>query len=628
MKKVLIALLAFVVLTVAALAAMLATFDVNKHRADIQAALSQQTGRSVKLAGDIHVGLSLDGVNLTVNDVSFGNPPWASREQMATIKKFSLGVGLMPLLSHKVDITGLTIEDADILVEVQNDYRRNWDSYQAGEATPAPKVDKKNPNQPPEAPLPIDISLTNVKIKNSTVGYMGPDRTITSFRADELTLGGEKGGLALHFMGSLNDQPVKLDVLSDAQSPFAQAQRPLDINLVFGVLSVTAKGKVDPAGKKAEFTQYVLSAGSSKIEGRLQADWGGARPVLRGLAAAENIDPADFAKPPAADSAAQTTAAGKATGAAPARVFSTDALPFGALKSVDALMDVMIAKIPAGSVDVRDLKAKVQLSAGRLAIAPMTMAIGKGAVTGQVNADAGVSPAKAAVSLAVNDVDISDLIKAWGAEAFLSGKVKADVNLAASGESMHDLASNLNGTIVLIGAGGDVISTASSKISAGLTELLSPGTGKSEAVNCMVARFIAQGGVVKGNGILIDTGAATAAGYGDIDLRSESINLDFHAKPKMVNVGGLLPPVHIGGTLAQPAVAADAKSVIQNVGSLLTGGTVADGVPDLQTQQGQNACVYTLDHPSASASSAAPQGGVVQDVAGKASTLIKGLFGK
>jgi hypothetical protein len=265
------------------------------------------------------------------------------------------------------------------------------------------------------------------------------------------------------------------------------------------------------------------------------------------------------------------------------------------------------------------------------------MALGAGTIGGQVNLDASGSPARLGTTLKVADVDLTDLIKMGGAEAFLSGKVKADVNLSSSGNSPHDLASNLNGPITLISAGGDVISTASDKLSAGLAEILAPGVGgKNEGMNCLVARFIASGGVVKGNGILIDTMAATAAGYGDIDLRSETLNLNFHAKSKLINVGGLVPPLHIGGTLTSPDTSVDAKSVVQNVGQMLLGGEVADGVPDVATQQGQNACAYALDHPSASAP--ASKGGVVQDLAGKAgqqlknlpgaSGLLKGIFGQ
>ncbi|MFK5151321.1 hypothetical protein ACI4CU_28650, partial [Klebsiella pneumoniae] len=80
-----------------------------------------------------------------------------------------------------------------------------------------------------------------------------------------------------------------------------------------------------------------------------------------------------------------------------------------------------------------------------------------GTISGQVKLDAAAVPAKASTGISVSDVDWRDLIKVWGAEAFLSGKVKADISVASTGNSMHELASNLGGPITLIGAGGDVV---------------------------------------------------------------------------------------------------------------------------------------------------------------------------
>ena len=65
-------------------------------------------------------------------------------------------------------------------------------------------------------------------------------------------------------------------------------------------------------------------------------------------------------------------------------------------------------------------------------------------------------------------------------------------NLASSGNSLHDLAGNLSGPITMIGAGGDVISSAAGELSAGLANIFSPGSGDwQKGVNCLVARFIA-----------------------------------------------------------------------------------------------------------------------------------------
>ena len=621
MKKILIAVVALVVLVVAGIGVAVATFDINKHRGELQEALSKELGRKVKLGGDINIGMSMKGITVSINDVSLGNPSWASRPNMVSVKLFDLKVGLLPILEHKVDIIGVTLEDADILLESQSETRHNWDmAEQSNKSEPADKKDAKAGE--PSAPVAINIS--SLLIKNTRIGIRGVDHKETVFKVDEVTLGAESGGLGIHFAGSLNDMAIKLSLLTNTDSLMSQAQRPVDIELKFANYFITAKGKIDVGSKKAQFSKYEIASGNTKIAGQLSASWDGVRPELHGTMTSEHLDPADLKMQ---NANAEDDKEKAAAAAAPnKRMFSDVPLALSGLKAADVNLDVAMATVVAGSVELHNLKSKVQINNGHLFVSPMTMSLGAGTISGQVNLDASSSPARLGNNLAVNDVDISDLIKAGGAEAFLSGKVKAEVNLTSNGNSMHDFASNLNGPITLIGAGGDVISSASSKLAAGIADILAPGTGKSQGMNCLVTRFLAQNGVVKSNGILVDTAAATVAGYGDIDLRSETLNLDFHAKPKLVSIGGLLPSLHVGGGLAKPEVGADAKSLVQNVGNLLTGGALNDTVPDLQTQQGQNACAYTLDHPVAAA--AAPsKGGVVQDVAGKAGNLIKGLFG-
>ena len=135
MKKILIILAALVTLIVIIFAAAIASFDINKHRGEIEAALSRQTGRIVKLGGDIHIGLSTQGLTLAVRDVAFGNPSWASRPNMASMGLFDLKVGLLPLLSHHVAIDGLAIENADILLESKGTDLHNWDMQATSSST-------------------------------------------------------------------------------------------------------------------------------------------------------------------------------------------------------------------------------------------------------------------------------------------------------------------------------------------------------------------------------------------------------------------------------------------------------------------------------------------------------------
>jgi hypothetical protein len=145
---------------------------------------------------------------------------------------------------------------------------------------------------------------------------------------------------------------------------------------------------------------------------------------------------------------------------------------------------------------------------------------------------------------------------------------------------------------------------------------------------------MATDGVVNENGMLADTTATTIAGQGGINLGAETISLLLRARTKLVNVGGVLPPLKIGGSLSKPSFSVDPTAVVQTVVGILSTGLMKGDVPDMQSQAGQNSCVYTLDHPKASSPSSPAD--IVKGAGGKTgqqindvgSKLLKGLFGQ
>src|SRR5215813_9819253 len=104
------------VLVVAGIGVVIATFDPNSYKPQIVAAVKRATGRDIDLKGNIHLALSLQPT-LTVQDVSFSNPPGFSRPQMATLQQLDLQLALLPLIHHEIEIDRLVLVKPDILLE-------------------------------------------------------------------------------------------------------------------------------------------------------------------------------------------------------------------------------------------------------------------------------------------------------------------------------------------------------------------------------------------------------------------------------------------------------------------------------------------------------------------------------
>lgn len=129
-----------VVLVVAVVVAASA-FDPNGQKERIVDAVRRATGRELDLAGPVRLGWSLTPT-LEAQDVSFANMPGGTRPAMATAARMEAQVKLWPLLSHRVELSRVTLVRPDILIETDADGRGNWQfdrsaAAGAGPATPA-----------------------------------------------------------------------------------------------------------------------------------------------------------------------------------------------------------------------------------------------------------------------------------------------------------------------------------------------------------------------------------------------------------------------------------------------------------------------------------------------------------
>lgn len=114
-------------------------------------------------------------------------------------------------------------------------------------------------------------------------------------------------------------------------------------------------------------------------------------------------------------------------------------------------------------------------------------------------------------------------------------------------------------------------------------------------------------------------------------MSSETLNLTMRAHTKLSGLGGLLPPLYVGGTFLKPNFSIDSKSVVQSVVGVLSGGSLESGIPEVVAQPAQNACLYALNHPVAMEASSVLLPGIdgqVQKLKNISKQFLNGLFGQ
>ncbi len=630
-KAILIAFVAVIVL-LGGLVIYVDTMDASKYRHEIVKALSDKTGRAVKLSGPIDFSLGFSGLRVSVQDASLANPEGASRPTMASMGKFELGLGLWPLLQRQIYVQTLSIENADILLETAASGQRNWDFKSAApKPAGAPAARPKAAELAPEPRFNID----NVKIVNSQIAIRGANQKVNSFNVASMQLERKASGAVLIMTGDINGKPLTFDVKTSLINLFGKEPFSFDVAATFNDTHLNAQGRADVQGGAATLSSYELSAGGTKMSGALTATWSGPRPVIKGSLKSSRVNMADFKAPDATQESDKENKASEKKESPPSakRLFGDNVLPFDALTALDADLDVEIGEMPMGEAVLSRIAAKLVLSGGNLSIAPLKALLGESAINAEIKVNASQAPARVAMGLLANSVDLKELQKLGSIPAFMLGRGGANIQLTGEGNTPHEIASTLGGIVVLTAEKGEILRGAAADISSSLATLFNPGGGNN-ALNCMAARFNVKNGVMTDNGILVDSVATTIAGNGTVNLASEMIAIILRAKTKLMDVGGVVPALQVSGDLASPSFSVDAVGTVKNViGSLAAGNinVTSSAVPDIQPDPaGKNACIYTLDHPQNKPPSSVLVPGAInkEKVKDIGNQVIKGLFGQ
>ncbi|WP_253206975.1 AsmA family protein [Verticiella alkaliphila] len=113
------------------------TFDWNRAKPRINTMVSEATGRTFAIEGDLGVNWQRDPLAaggwrryvplpvIRARQLHLGNPDWAEHDDMARVDDVSFGIELLPLIRKTVVLRALTIDGAEIAIE-RDAERNNW----------------------------------------------------------------------------------------------------------------------------------------------------------------------------------------------------------------------------------------------------------------------------------------------------------------------------------------------------------------------------------------------------------------------------------------------------------------------------------------------------------------------
>jgi AsmA family protein len=220
---------------------------------------------------------------------------------------------------------------------------------------------------------------------------------------------------------------------------------------------------------------------------------------------------------------------------------------------IDAELDTEATIVDAAGAACGDFVTKLTLRDGAAVLRPLRLDYLGGRADAELSVGIEQDQPPWRLEARIQSLDTGELLTELGARPLLVGNLDADLDLSATGPDRKALMASLDGEIeVLMGEGrigSRLIDLTAQDI---VAWLFSSGSGTRLA--CAAARLVFTAGRGRLDGLILKTENIQLLGAGAIDLRSETMDLDFEPRPMR---GRLLPAVtsfRVQGPLTAPTV--------------------------------------------------------------------------
>lgn len=486
------------------------TFDWNRAKPRINTLVSEATGRTFAIEGNLGVDWQRDPLAtggwrryvplpvIHAQQLHLGNPEWAEHDDMARVDELSFGIELLPLVRKTVVLRALTIDGADLAIEREAD-RNNW------------TFETKESSEPGGEPWKIAVS--EVRIRQADLAYrdapleLSLDASLKSLE-DAKERENAKGvpyGMGFTFKGnyrkatlegsgktgealSLRDAEVRFPVLLDARAGKVEARAEglvgdlyanptLDLDVRIAAPSMAMlfpltgivlpntpafetrghlNGAIDPDNVRWRYADFTGSVGKSDLNGDLTYDATGERPKLTGemrskLLRFDDLGPivgvgGAEADPAAAEAKAQRGQ--KESNTRPGRVLPNDEFLTDRWRAMD--LDLRFT----GERIVRDealpfqrLRTHAIMDDGVLKLQPLAFGVADGEVEADITLDGRRDPMRARLVASVTAVQLPRLFPTVELMKKSAGRIDGAVALSARGNSVAELLGEAGGEV-------------------------------------------------------------------------------------------------------------------------------------------------------------------------------------
>ena len=568
--------------------ALFVSFGLNALKGPVIKAVSDATGRELRIDGDIRTRWSWIHPRFRIENVTFANADWGTADHMVSADAIEASIKLLPLLVGRVVVPEVHLEGAEVNLEQDAEGNKNW------------ILEKEKDEQKKESRVVIE----KLTVSNGHVNYDDAYNEI-DLQAD---LNTDETGLVFATKGTYQGNPVTASghtghVLSlrDASAPFpikAQAQigdtkLSVDGNItelvglkgvntqitlsgsslsdLYDIVNValpqtraySTSGRLIRDGTVVRYENFTGKVGGSDIGGTIQVDTGGKRPFMQGELHSKVMDLSDLG-------VIVGTEEPREKGVLPDSPFDP-----ARWDSIDADVRIKAGRIQRPKqLPLQDLNTRIQMKDRVLSLNPLEFGIAGGKLSGPVTLDGSKDTIRADLRMRIQKLQLAQLFPTLEQNKTSVGDIGGLIELTGSGNSVARMLGSANGKIGAFMDGGEISRFMMELVALDLWDAARVKLKGDEPIQirCAIADFTVKEGIANTNAFVFDTSVVNVQGGGTINLKNEAMDLKLDPKPKDSSIASLNTALYVRGTFGEPKVSPDmGKLAAKGAGALVMG---------------------------------------------------------
>ena len=562
LKILLLAAGGIVVLIVLVIAIVAATFDPNKYRPELAAAVKDRTGRTLAVEGKL--GLTFfPSIGISVGKASLSEPN--SSRIFAGVEQAKISLALWPLLSKQVVVDRVTLSGLAVDLVQRKGGKTNFEDLTGAPGGTQPAAGPKP--APQQGAMRLDIA--GIDIRSSAIGWH-----------DESTGNRFKASVAEFKTGRIaSGVPGKLSL--SARIEATQPKADLQIKLSGGYRLDLEKQSFALSGLDLKISDGTpgSTAPSTSLQGNAEFD--SSPQAIRFNLSVDQFSLDRVLPPPAKEgtsAAAKAAPGGGTPSAAPSAGRPEEPIDLSALKGLNLKGDLKIDRLVASNVKLEKVHLGMRATGGRVDVDPLAASLYQGNLAGNASINAHTN--RFTLKGQLGGVAIGPLLRDALNNNLLEGRGNVALDVQTGGATVSAMKKALSGNAKLAlrdsSLKGVNLGELLRKVKSlrGSNPPAEQGATPAERTDFteLGANFVIRNGVAHNDDLSAKSPLLRLAGSGDIDIGANSI--DYLIKASVVassggqggkdlaELRGVTVPVKVTGTLDAPRFRADLGATV------------------------------------------------------------------